>query len=82
MDLLLTACPAKFTTAPSSLTNLQVSVGGQHVLQSTLNINYEHFLEQVNLAEQLTSSEMGRFNPSRILEKQQLENLLFFQYPL
>ena len=28
------------------------------------------------------SSEMGRFNPSRILEKQQLENLLFFQYPL
>ena len=57
MDLLLTACPA--TTAPSSLTNLQVSVGGQHVLQSTLNMNYEHFLEQVNLAEQLTSSDFG-----------------------
>jgi hypothetical protein len=38
-----------------SLANLQVSVGGQNVLQSTLQPGYEHFLEQVNLAEQLTS---------------------------
>jgi hypothetical protein len=36
---------------------LVVSVGGQNVLQSTLNMNYENFLEQVNLAEQLTSSD-------------------------
>ena len=42
-----------------SLTNLQVSVGGQNVLQSTLHYGYEHFLEQVNLAEQLTSSDFG-----------------------
>ena len=43
-------CPA--TIAPLSLTNLQVSVGGQNVLQSTLNMTYENFLDQVNLAEQ------------------------------
>jgi hypothetical protein len=45
-------CPC--TTSPVSLTNLQVAVGGQNVLQSTLQYGYEHFLEQVNLAEQLT----------------------------
>jgi hypothetical protein len=50
-------CPC--TTSPVSLTNLQVSVGGQNVLQSTLQYGYEHFLEQVNLAEQLTSSDFG-----------------------
>jgi hypothetical protein len=47
------------TTSPVSLTNLQVAVGGQNVLQSTLQYGYEHFLEQVNLAEQLTSSDFG-----------------------
>ena len=51
------ACP--FTTSPVSLSNLQVSVGGQNVLQSTLQYGYEHFLEEVNLAEQLTSSDFG-----------------------
>jgi hypothetical protein len=50
-------CPA--TTSPCSLTNLQVSVGGSNVLQSTLFYSYENFLEQVNLAEQLTSSDFG-----------------------
>jgi len=41
-------CPC--TTSPvSSLTNLQVSVGGQNVLQSTHQYGYEHFLEPVNL---------------------------------
>ena len=50
-------CPC--TTSPVSLTNLQVFVGGQNVLQSTLQYGYEHFLEQVNLAEQLTSSDFG-----------------------
>ena len=45
-------CPC--TTPPVSLNNLQVSVGGQNVLQSTLQYGYEHFLEQVNLCEQLT----------------------------
>jgi len=50
-------CPA--TTSPCSLTNLSVSVGGSNVLQSTLYYTYENFLEQVNLAEQLTSSDFG-----------------------
>jgi hypothetical protein len=50
-------CPC--TTSAVSLTNLQVSVGGQNVLQSTLQYNYEHFLQKVNLAEQLASSDFG-----------------------
>jgi hypothetical protein len=50
-------CPA--TMSPLSLTNLQVAIGGQNVLNSTLNMTYENFLEQVNLAEQLTSSDLG-----------------------
>ncbi len=45
--------------SPLSLTNLQVSIGGKNVLNSTLNMTYENFLEQVNLAEQLTSSGFG-----------------------
>ena len=36
-----------------------IMTGGQNVLQSTLQYGYEHFLEQVNLAEQLTSSDFG-----------------------
>jgi hypothetical protein len=38
-----------------------VAVGGQNVLNSTLNMTYENFfkLQQVNLAEQLTSSDFG-----------------------
>jgi hypothetical protein len=44
---------------PLSLTNLQVTVGGQNVLQSTLNYNYETFLEQIVYAEQLTSADFG-----------------------
>ena len=51
------SCPA--TTSPASLTNLQVSTGGQNQLQSTLFYTYENLLEQVNLAEQLTSSDIG-----------------------
>jgi hypothetical protein len=47
------------TLSPLSLTNLQVSIGGQNVLNSVLNMTYENFLEQVNLAEQLTSSDFG-----------------------
>ena len=50
-------CPS--TLSPLSLTNLQVAIGGQNVLNSTLNMTYESFLEQVNLAEQLTSSDFG-----------------------
>jgi hypothetical protein len=35
------------------------ALGGQNVLNSTLNMTYENFLQQVNLAEQLTSSDFG-----------------------
>ena len=44
---------------PLSLTGLQVTVGGQNVLQSVLNYNYETFMEQVVYAEQLTSADFG-----------------------
>lgn len=51
------SCPS--TTSPCSLTNFNVQIGGSNVLQSTLSYNYEHFLQQVNLAEQLTSADFG-----------------------
>ena len=44
---------------PEIFTLIQVAIGGQNVLNSTLNMTYENFLEQVNLAEQLTSSDFG-----------------------
>jgi hypothetical protein len=44
---------------PISLTNLQVTIGGQNILQSVLNYNYETFLEQIVYAEQLTSADFG-----------------------
>jgi len=50
-------CPA--TSAPISLINLQVSVGGVNQLQSTLNYTYENFIEQINTCEALTSSDFG-----------------------
>lgn len=50
-------CPA--TSAPLSLTNLQVAVGGVNQLGSSLYFTYESFLEQVSLFEKLTSSDFG-----------------------
>jgi hypothetical protein len=44
---------------PLSLTSLQVTIGGQNVLQSVLNYNYESFLEQLVYCEQLTSADFG-----------------------
>ena len=44
---------------PLSLTNLQVTIGGQNVLQSVLNYNYESFIEQLLYCEQLTSADFG-----------------------
>jgi hypothetical protein len=51
------SCPS--TTAPISLTNLQVTVGGTNILSSTLYYNYEAFIEQVVLADTLTSADFG-----------------------
>ena len=42
-----------------SLSNFKVQVGGTTVLQSTLFYCYEQFTQQVNLAEQFTSSDFG-----------------------
>ena len=50
-------CPA--TYSPISLVNLQVSLGGQNQLASTLYYSFETFLEQVALAESLTSTDLG-----------------------
>jgi hypothetical protein len=47
------------TTCCVPLTNLQIRVGGQNNLASTLFSTYENFISQVNLAEQLTSSDFG-----------------------
>lgn len=44
---------------PLSLTNLQVTIGGQNILQSVLNYNYESFIEQLLYCEQLTSADFG-----------------------
>jgi hypothetical protein len=55
-------CPSLATLSALSLINLQVAVGGANVLNSTLNMTYENFLEQVSLAEQLTISDFGVSN--------------------
>jgi hypothetical protein len=36
-----------------------VTIGSQNVLQFVINYNYEEFIEQVNYAEQLKSSDFG-----------------------
>ena len=51
------SCPA--TSSPISLTNLQVSIGGTNILSSTLYYNYESFIQQVSLADTLTSADFG-----------------------
>lgn len=53
----LDTCPSTFS--PISLTNLQVTLGGTNVLNSTLFYTFENFLEQVGLADNLTSSDFG-----------------------
>lgn len=54
----LDTCPNTF--APISLTNLQVTLGGQNVLNgASLFYTYENFLEQIILADNLTSSDLG-----------------------
>lgn len=53
----LDTCPATFS--PISLTNLQVTLGGQNVLNSTLFATYENFLEQIYGVDTLTSTDLG-----------------------
>ena len=47
------------TYSPLSLTNISVKLGGVSVMNSTLYYTYESFLEQVSLAETLTSTDIG-----------------------
>jgi len=51
--------PAPASSAPISLLNLQVAIGGQNVLQNTLNFTYENFLEQVTLYEKINAGDLG-----------------------
>jgi hypothetical protein len=45
---------------PISLTNLQVSIGGQNILQNNnLSYTFESFLEQFSVYEKLASSDLG-----------------------
>jgi len=50
---------APATSAPISLTNLQVMVGGQNVLQNVLFYNFENFLEQVSLFDKINRTDFG-----------------------
>ena len=50
-------CPA--TYAPLSITNLQVTLGGVNVMNTSMFYTFENFLEQVLLAETLTSTDIG-----------------------
>ena len=50
---------APATTAPISLTNLQVTIGGVNVKQSTLSPTFENFLEETALYEKLNNSDFG-----------------------
>lgn len=53
----LDTCPVTF--APLSLTNLQITLGGTNILNSTLFYTYNNYLEQIGLADNLTSSDLG-----------------------
>ena len=50
---------APMTTAPISLTNIQISVGGVNQLASTVSFGWEEFLEQVTLYEKLNGLDYG-----------------------
>jgi hypothetical protein len=50
---------APATFAPISLTNLIVSLGGVNVLNTSMNYTFENFLEQIAIAETLTSADIG-----------------------
>jgi len=50
-------CPASYS--PISLINLQCTLGGVNVLNTSMYYSYENFLEQIMLAETLTSADIG-----------------------
>jgi hypothetical protein len=50
---------APSTGAPISITNISITLGGIKVANEVLNYTYENFLQQVSLAETVTSSDIG-----------------------
>jgi len=50
---------APSTSAPLSITNISISLGGIKVANEVLNYTYENFLQQVSLAETIASSDIG-----------------------
>jgi hypothetical protein len=50
---------APATGAPLSITNISITLGGIKVANEVLNYTYENFLQQVSLAETITSSDIG-----------------------
>jgi hypothetical protein len=54
------SCPS--TLSPLSLINVNATLGGQNILQSVMDYNYENFLEQVANVDSITSSDYGISN--------------------
>lgn len=50
---------APATSAPLSITNISITLGGIKVANDVLNYTYENFLQQVSLAETIASSDIG-----------------------
>ena len=50
---------APATTAPLSLINFQVTVGGKNVLQNTTSFCFENFLEQISQFDKIGGSDIG-----------------------
>jgi len=50
---------APATSAPLSITNISITLGGIKVANEVLNYTYENFLHQVSLAETIASSDIG-----------------------
>jgi hypothetical protein len=51
--------PAPASSAPISLLNLQCSIGGVNQLATTLNYDFENFIEQVSLYEKINQGDLG-----------------------
>ena len=50
---------APATTAPLSLINFQVAVGGKNVLQNTLSTTFENFVEQIAQFDKIAGTDVG-----------------------
>ena len=53
-------CPS--TLSPLSLINVNATLGGQNILQQTMDFNFENFIEQIAELDSITSSDYGITN--------------------